>query len=229
MKPRILIIDQYHVSSSKLKKILLQNNFEVCIENDRLNGLQRVKNGYYNLCIIDSNTIMTGDFLIVEKIRQIDSQIPIFFFSFEKSKKAMLQAYTAGIDDYFTKPFDLEITLIKINNIIKKTSRYINENYDFELGKFYFNYKFRTLNFQNNSKVTLTPKESELLRLLASNINDYVSKSFALRLIWEKEDYFTAISMDVYIWRLRNHLKQDSNIKLENIYSSGFRLTNNNL
>lgn len=229
MKPRILIIDQHHVTSPNLKKILLQNNFEVCIENDRLNGLKRIKNGYYNLCIIESNISMTGDLLIVEKIRQIDNQIPIFFFSLEKSKKAIVSAYSAGIDDYISKPFDLEITLIKINNIIKKTSKYSNENYDFNVGKFQFNYKFRTLNFQNVSTVTLTPKESELLKLLLSNVNEYVSKSLALRLIWEKEDYFTAKSMDVYIWRLRNHLKSDSNIKLENIYSSGFRLIYNNL
>ena len=51
----------------------MQNNFEVCIENDRLNGLQRIKNGYYSLCIIDSNITMTSDLMLVEKIRQIDA------------------------------------------------------------------------------------------------------------------------------------------------------------
>jgi len=76
----------------------------------------------------------------------------------------------------------------------------------------------------NDSQNKLTTKESELLKLLCQNKNQSVSRSFALKLIWGDDSYFNARSMDVYITKLRKHLKEDPSLQIMNMHGEGFKL-----
>ena len=79
------------------------------------------------------------------------------------------------------------------------------------------------LTFKNEEPVKLSPKENQLLRLLA-HINDLLPREKALNKIWRDDNYFTSRSMDVYIAKLRKYLKQDSKVEILNIHGEGFRL-----
>ena len=67
-------------------------------------------------------------------------------------------------------------------------------------------------------------KESELLKLFCQNINQPISRSFALKTIWGDDSYFNARSMDVYITKLRKHFKEDPSIQIMNLHGEGFKL-----
>ena len=73
-------------------------------------------------------------------------------------------------------------------------------------------------------KKKLSPKENELLRLLALHENDLMPRELALTKIWRDDNYFTSRSMDVYIAKLRKYLKKDENVEILNIHGEGFRL-----
>jgi len=66
--------------------------------------------------------------------------------------------------------------------------------------------------------------KSELLRLLASNANSILERNYALKSIWEDDNYFNARSMDVYITKLRKLLKDDPNVAIINIHGKGYKL-----
>lgn len=82
----------------------------------------------------------------------------------------------------------------------------------------------RTLLLVNKEEIKLTPREGALLEFLVKRKNEIVQREEVLQEIWSKTDYFAGRSMDVYINRLRNHLKGDSTITLHSIRSLGYRL-----
>lgn len=86
-----------------------------------------------------------------------------------------------------------------------------------------FDHNLQILKLDGNEH-RLTSKESELLRLLAENMNETVDRSIALNKIWQDDSYFNARSMDVYIAKLRKYLKDDPGIELINVHGIGFRL-----
>ena len=71
----------------------------------------------------------------------------------------------------------------------------------------------------------LTEREAQLLRLLCQHKGRLLARRHVLKDIWNNNDYFTRRSMDVFISRLRKYLGKDENIKITNVYGSGFILT----
>ena len=95
---------------------------------------------------------------------------------------------------------------------------------EFAIGDFNLNAKLRLLTYKKEEPVKLSPKENQLLRLLALHINDLMPREKALNKIWRDDNYFTSRSMDVYIAKLRKYLKADSKVEILNIHGEGFRL-----
>ena len=80
------------------------------------------------------------------------------------------------------------------------------------------------LKYLEEEPIKLSPKENELLRLLALHENDLMPRELALTKIWRDDNYFTSRSMDVYIAKLRKYLKRDDVVEILNIHGEGFRL-----
>ena len=100
----------------------------------------------------------------------------------------------------------------------------IRDRYLYKFGNFSFNSKLRTLGHKDESNVKLSPKESQLLKLLLIHLNDLMPRELALVKIWNDDNYFTSRSMDVYIAKIRKYLQMDSRLEIENIHGEGFRL-----
>ena len=116
---------------------------------------------------------------------------------------------------------------MKIKAIIqRKAAENKNEpaKFEFQIGRFLLNSKLRFLKFGDNEPIKLSPKESELLKMMAVYENDLMPRELALTKIWREDNYFTSRSMDVYIAKLRKYLKEEPNVEILNIHGEGFRL-----
>jgi len=145
-------------------------------------------------------------------------------------KEDVLKGYKVGADDYLNKPFDSEVLLMKIKAIMQRKatdSLADSKQFEFTIGDFHLNSKLRFLTFKEDEPIKLSPKENELLRLLALHENDLMPRELALTKIWRDDNYFTSRSMDVYIAKLRKYLKVDPNVEILNIHGEGFRLVVN--
>jgi DNA-binding response OmpR family regulator len=144
-------------------------------------------------------------------------------------KDDVVKGYNIGADDYLTKPFDSDVLLLKMKAMFQRMEQQVvnldKANHLFSIGRFSFNAKLRELSLENNPPIKLSPKEGALLQLLALHLNDLMPRELALKKIWKDDTYFTSRSMDVYIAKLRKHLKADSNIEISNIHGEGFRMT----
>lgn len=92
-----------------------------------------------------------------------------------------------------------------------------------KFGKYVFLPQKRILYFKRQS-VNLTKKESRLLAMLCNCANQLLPRSYALINLWQNDTYFNSRSMDVYVSRLRKHLKDDPDILIMNVYGQGFKL-----
>jgi two-component system, OmpR family, response regulator len=224
-KYRILLCEDDQNLGMVLKNYLELNDYDVTLERDGRLGLAAFQREKFDICLLDVMMPNMDGFTLAEEIRDVDPDIPLFFLSAKTMKEDIIQGYKLGADDYITKPFDSEVLLLKIKAILKRNEELTreSENIEFDLGKYHFNPKLRQLIVDGRTQ-TLSPKENELLKMLAEHKNDLLPRERALKKIWGSDTYFNGRSMDVYIAKLRKYLREDANIEIVNIHGNGFRL-----
>ncbi|MCX8019853.1 MAG: response regulator transcription factor [Chitinophagaceae bacterium] len=224
-KPKILLCEDDTNLGNVLKNYLELNDYEVVLERDGRLGLAAFQREKFDLCLLDVMMPNVDGFKLAEEIRDIDPDIPLFFISAKTMKEDVIQGYKLGADDYITKPFDSEVLLMKIKAILKRNEELHKEeeNKVYQLASYHFNPKLRELT-HNGITQTLSPKENELLKMLADHLNDLLPREKALKKIWGSDTYFNGRSMDVYIAKLRKYLKDDPKLEIVNIHGNGFRL-----
>ncbi|PKP14406.1 MAG: DNA-binding response regulator [Bacteroidetes bacterium HGW-Bacteroidetes-3] len=224
---RILLVEDDPNFGTVLKDYLSLNDYKVTLAKDGLEGLIMFKNDDFDLCILDVMMPRKDGFSLAKDIRATNTEVPIIFLTARTMKEDVLKGYQSGADDYLNKPFDSEVLLYKIKAIMqrKETEQTIEEDvFEYKIGKFEFNSKLRHLSYNGGEIQKLSPKESKLLKLLATHKNDLMPRELALTKIWRDDNYFTSRSMDVYIAKLRKYLKPDPNVEILNIHGEGFRL-----
>jgi two-component system, OmpR family, response regulator len=207
-----------------LKSYLEINDYTVTWVDDGKYAVERFRTGKFHICILDVMLPNVDGFTIGKEIRLMDKNVPMIFLTAKALKEDILKGYNLGADDYISKPFDTEVLLCKISAIIKRqsTSPVTNESI-FNIGTYRFDSKLRQI--QRGDEIQkLSPKESDLLKLLCQNQNELLPRETALRKIWGDDGYFTARSMDVFVTKLRKFLSGDPDIEIKNIHGSGFSL-----
>lgn len=220
----IFLVEDDLSFGSVMKSYLEINDYQVTWVDDGKHALERFRNGKFHICILDVMLPNVDGFTIGKEIRSIDKDIPMVFLTAKALKEDILKGYNLGADDYITKPFDTEVLLCKISAIIKRqTTASAKDEVIFNVGSYRFDSKLRQIQ-RGDVVQKLSPKESDLLKLLCQNQNELLPRETALRKIWGDDGYFTARSMDVFVTKLRKFLSDDPNIEIKNIHGSGFLL-----
>ncbi|MFM1828449.1 MAG: hypothetical protein RL624_690 [Bacteroidota bacterium] len=225
-KNKVLLVEDDTNFGQVLKNYLELNDFVVELCRDGILGLAAYRKERFDICLLDVMMPNMDGFALAEEIRNVDPEVPLFFLSAKSLKEDILTGYKLGADDYITKPFDSEVLLHKIKAVLKRNQELQEKQhgqFEFTIGNYHFNSKLRILTIGENS-VTLSPKENELLLMLAEYKNDLLLRENALKRIWGSDTYFNGRSMDVYIAKLRKYLKDDASVEIVNIHGNGFRL-----
>ncbi len=224
---KILLVEDDPNFGTVLKDYLAMNDYDVTLAKNGMEGFEKFKKGDFDLCILDVMMPYKDGFTLAKEIREKNSEVPIIFLTAKAMKEDVMKGYKVGADDYLNKPFDSEVLLMKIKAIIQRKAVDTvadSKQFEFEIGGFYLNSKLRFLIYNKEETVKLSPKENELLRMLALHKNDLMPRELALTKIWRDDNYFTSRSMDVYIAKLRKCLGKDDNVEIVNIHGEGFRL-----
>lgn len=186
--------------------------------------------GPFDICVFDVMMPKMDGFSLGKNVREKDQKIPMIFLTAKSMKEDTLKGFELGADDYITKPFSMEELIARVKAILKRSSGVGNKGLDeniqqFKVGKFSFDSSIQRLSIEGDTEEQkLTSKESALLRLLCLHKNDVLDRSYALKEIWFDDNYFNSRSMDVYITKLRKHLKKDPNLQIINVHGQGFKL-----
>ena len=224
-KTRVLLVEDDVNLGSLLKQYLTIKGYDTLLADDGEKGYEAFSKNTFDVCVLDVMMPKKDGFTLAKEIRLVNNKIPIIFLTAKNMQDDVIQGFKIGGDDYLTKPFNMEELLFRIEAILRRTS---NEQQNphkttFTLGEFTF-HPTKQLLVKGDDVSKLTTKESELLNLLCNNMNEVLERNFALKTIWLEDNYFNARSMDVYITKLRKHLKSEPRVEIINVHGKGYKL-----
>lgn len=208
-----------------LTKDNLELHYDVTHCDDGEMALNAFKKDTFDVCILDIMMPKMDGFELAENIRKINSEIPIIFLSAKTLKEDRIKGLRLGADDYLVKPFSIEELLLKIEIFLKRTNKnVIADKTLYTVGKYQFDSK-NYLVFTDSEKISLTQRESDLLKLFLNNKNVVLKREEILKSLWGDDDYFMGRSLDVFISRLRKILSNEEGIAIENLHGIGFKFS----
>ncbi|RRD79853.1 DNA-binding response regulator [Alloprevotella sp. OH1205_COT-284] len=223
-KMRILLCEDDENLGMLLREYLQAKGYETVLCSDGEEGYREFLRSKFNLCVFDVMMPKKDGFTLAKEIRMTNTEVPIVFLTAKTLKEDIFEGFKIGADDYLTKPFSMEELTFRIEAILRRVRGKKNrERTVYNIGSYVFDTQKQTLSRGEESR-KLTTKESELLGLLCAHTNEILQRDFALKKIWIDDNYFNARSMDVYITKLRKHLKDDPEVEIINIHGKGYKL-----
>lgn len=208
-----------------LSEHLEMNGFAVTLCADGESGLAALRKGGFALVIADVMMPKKDGFSAVRELRRTDRDTPVIFLTARSLKEDRIEGLTIGADDYVTKPFSMEELLLRIHAVLRRSSPStgLPPPPVVPIGKYSFDTARGLLTGEGGS-VTLTAKEAAVLGILAAHLNRPVPRDTVLAQAWGSDTYYNARSMDVYITKLRKHLRSDRNVSIVNTRGVGYTL-----
>ena len=223
-KLRILLCEDDGNLGMLLREYVQAKGYSADLYPDGEAGYKAFLKNKYDLVVTDVMMPKKDGFSLVSEIRQANAEIPVIFLTAKTMKEDILEGFKLGGDDYITKPFSMEELTLRIEAILRRVRGKRNkESTVYKIGRFTVDTQKQILSI-GDKQTKLTTKESELLALLCAHANEILQRDFALKTIWIDDNYFNARSMDVYITKLRKHLKADDSIEIINIHGKGYKL-----
>ena len=223
-KLHILLCEDEESLGMLVREYLQAKGYDAELYLDGEAGYKAFVKGEYDMCLLDVMMPKMDGFTLARELRMINAEVPIMCLTAKNLKDDILEGFKLGADDYLTKPFSMDELVYRMEAILRRVkARNKQMAVRYQLGRFVFDTQRQLLTIGDKS-TKLTTKESELLTMLCTHMNDVLERDLALKTIWIDDNYFNARSMDVYITKLRKHLKDDPNVEINNVHGKGYRL-----
>lgn len=218
---KVLLAEDDRDFGNILSQYVTINGFDVILARDGKEAWEQFQKEKPDICVLDVMMPEMDGFTLGEKIKEAQADVPLIYLTAKSLKEDIVRGLKIGADDYITKPFDPEVLILRINNILKRA--YSSANDEFRVSETVL--KFNTLELVcRNTKEKLTLKEAQLLKYFIINKNKVLAREDILTEIWGEDDYFLGRSMDVFISRLRKYISEDKRIDIRTVRGTGFIL-----
>lgn len=226
-KAKVLLAEDDLSLSFVIKDNLQDAGYEIIHCADGEQAWQQFQKKDIDICLLDINMPIRDGFSLAKKIRQQSDVVPILFITAKSMEEDKIRGFQTGADDYITKPFSIQELIMRMEVFLRRTKKLqADAAEEYHLGKLRFAYNELKI-YNNTETISLTQREADLLKFFALHSNKILKREELLLNVWGKDDYFLGRSMDVFITKLRKHLKADPSIALETIHGVGFRLSMN--
>ncbi|HWR33290.1 MAG TPA: response regulator transcription factor [Chitinophagaceae bacterium] len=211
-KLSILLVEDEENLHEALKLNLELDGFDVTSSFDGVAALNAVRSEYFDLIILDVMLPEMDGINVTETIRISNNEVPILILSAKNSSADRVLGLKKGADDYLTKPFNLEELLLRVHKLIDKNKKLqdkttIGDSYSFGGNRIDFKAQEAT---GIHGKISLSKKETMLLKLLIENKNEVVPREKILQAVWGYNVYPTTRTIDNFILSFRKYFEEDS-------------------
>jgi len=202
---KIMIVEDDVMIKNILQENILRWGFEAVVVENFNQVIGEFSKCLPHLVLMDINLPFFDGFYWCNKIREI-SKVPIIFVSSRDNNMDVIMAINMGGDDFIQKPFSLEILMVKIKALIRRTYSYADAETNV------LEYKNIILNMKDNSvlfkdkKVELSRNEFSILYLLMKNNGNLISRDKIMQNLWEDESFVDDNTLTVNVNRLRKKL-----------------------
>lgn len=223
MKTKILLAEDDPDFGMILKQYLELEDFEVDWFQNPEDIIPLLSSDFpFHMGILDVMMPNIDGFSLAKMILKEKKDFPLLFLTAKNQKIDRLTGLKIGADDYIAKPCDPEELVLRIKNILKRTTPAIVENH-VNIGQYSLDTKKLLLSHPNGN-VRMTIREQELLLYLLKHNHSTITRDEILDQLWETNDYFTGRSLDVFISRLRKYFSYDPEVKIQSLRGIGFEI-----
>ncbi len=216
MNSVLIVEDEREISNFIKKELELQGYICQVASNGKI-GADLIENNNYDLILLDINLPIINGHELLEYIKQI-SQTPVIFVTSQASTLDKIRGLKEGADDYVTKPFEMGELIARIEAVLRRYNRGREIQ---KIDNIEVDIEGRCV-IREGKKISLTPKEFDLLILLIQNKNFALYKEIIYEQVWGEDLEFGTRTIDLHIQRLRKKLGWEEKIKT--IYKVGYML-----
>lgn len=203
---KILIIEDDETIASLLNENLSKWGYMSSYVTDFHNILDKFQSTKPDLVLLDISLPFYNGYFWCSEIRKL-SNIPIIFLSSHTENLDIVMAMNMGGDDYITKPFSLDIVIVKIQAILRRTYTYISEIQTLEIGGAKLNLSDTTMEY-NDSRLELTKNEFKIMKILMEHKNKVVTREEIMKTLWDSDSFIDDNTLTVNVNRLRKKLEE---------------------
>ena len=220
---KILFADDDLKYSMLLKRFLEQHGYEVTYAGNGRKAWEQFPEVKPDLVLLDINMPEMDGYEVAEHIRAIDPKVLIFFLTDRTEKNDRLKGFSLKANDYLAKPFYPEELLARIEERFAVGMAEIVEEEVYRFGETTFIYSNNELRTRS-SRVLITSRQADILRLLARNMGNVVSKEMIQETVWGMVNNANSLAVNVQMTYLRHALQHDATVRIESIKKKGYVL-----
>lgn len=224
--PQLLFVDDDRAFSPLVCEYLAEKGLKTTLCHSGEEGVNTFKNARFDLCILDVRMPFKDGFTVAKEIRDLEPDIPFIFLTGETEKEQRIKGFHLGADDYVTKPFSMEELFLRIQVVLRRSNTRESskaETVEYHIGQYFFNVGARELVYAGNT-TKLSSIETKLLKFFCDANQGIIERDAALRRVWGDDDMMRGRSLNVYVSKLRQFLKDDPGIEILNIHGEGYQL-----
>ncbi|AKD57014.1 response regulator transcription factor [Spirosoma radiotolerans] len=222
----VLLIEDELALGMIVKDSLEVRGFTVLYAADGVAGLAMFLQEHPDIVVADVMMPHMDGFSLTQQIRQTDLDVPILFLTARSQTADVVRGFELGGNDYLKKPFSLDELVVRINALLRRTigsrSRVAESDWVY-IGRYQFEAHKQKLSLDGQD-VLLSHREAELLRHLYEQRNHVLERNAVLMALWGDDSLFNGRSLDVFITKLRRHLRDDPTVQIVNVRGIGYKL-----
>ncbi len=223
-KAKILVVEDDASIAFILRDNLEENGYEVVYCPDGETGWQQFMRNTFDLCLLDVMLPKKDGITLAAQIRKKNETIPILMLTAMNNDESKISGFQKGIDDYITKPFNMQELILRMEVFLKRTQKKQDEMTEpVKVGSILFDFNNLLIKTESDT-IQLTQREAELFKYFYQNKNQVLKREDILTEIWGKDDYFLGRSMDVFITKLRKYIKGQDGVEIQTIHGVGFKM-----
>ena len=218
---KILVVEDDKAMNGLVSTYLRDNGYEV---KSCFNGEEAVKaldDGSFSMIISDIMMPIMDGFELAETIRLTDKTTPIIFMSAKDDKPSKMYGYKLGIDDYITKPFDIDELMMKVAALLRRAK--IETEQKITIGNFTMDKEERVVTL-NGEEIPFTVREFNILFKLLSYPKKTFTRSALMDEFWDYDSSATSRTVDVYMAKIREKIEDADGFSIMTVHGLGYKV-----
>lgn len=223
LKKILLVDDDEDLREALADQLVLTDEFDVFEAGTGAEALTKAREAIHDLVILDVGLPDTDGRELCKLLRKQGVKCPIIMLTGHDTDADTILGLDAGANDYVTKPFKFPVLLARIRAQLRQHEQ--SEDAVFQLGPYTFKPAMKMLITEDDRKIRLTEKETNILKFLLRSSDGVVPRDVLLHEVWGYNAGVTTHTLETHIYRLRQKIEPDpSNARMLVTESGGYRL-----
>ncbi len=223
LKKILMVDDDEDLREALADQLVLTDDFDVFEAGTGAEGLTKAKEALYDLVILDVGLPDMDGRELCRLMRKQGVKAPILMLTGHDTDSDTILGLDAGANDYVSKPFKFPVLLARIRSQLRQHEQ--SEDAVFTVGPYTFKPAAKMLITEDDKKIRLTEKETNILKFLYRATDGVVARDVLLHEVWGYNAGVTTHTLETHIYRLRQKIEPDpSNARILLTESGGYRL-----